>query len=80
VKTFTVAGAAGVDAVVEHLLDRINYADGPYPMTHMLGDGMLISCGDGGMQARPPARPCLVPPPAGGRTGPVAVPPSSRQD
>ena len=31
-----------------------NYADGPYPIRHMLGDGMLISCGDGGMQVDSP--------------------------
>ena len=50
-KTFrprSLTGLGRAQILSEHLLHRINTADGPYPMTGVIGDGILLQCAEGG--------------------------------
>jgi hypothetical protein len=47
-KKFTIDASSAqrdIQIVTEALLHRINTADGPYPMTAVIGDGILLKCG-----------------------------------
>lgn len=43
-----VSAQKDLQVVTEALLHRINTGDGPYPMTAVIGDGILLNCGEEG--------------------------------